>query len=248
METYYGHVNTIGDALRLIEAVRFGLLPLIQRRLNGNERACIRSGSVFIFDASKSGVQRWTDGFRWSASRLHGHFLTYHQKDSPADWQDPSSRLIKRALSVVTADKRRFGLISYYSEADTDAGLLLAPTRDAKLRNVEIPSNYYFRRVTQLTPNVDSNFLLTPLTEHDAPAPDSPRRFYSHSPPSSATGNAPCPRPRSTCPTLPSISAQLDSLPSAFNLFPPMSFNSHPSPHAMASEDLRQLQAINSFF
>lgn len=221
METYYGHINTVGDALKLIEAVRFGLLPLIQRRLNANERSCIRSGSVFIFDASKSGVQRWTDGFRWSASRLHGHFLTYHQKEAAGDFH-PLRKLIKRALSVVTADNRRFGLISYYTDYDVECGVLRPPSADPRLANIEIPNDYFFRRVTQLTPT-EQSFLLTPLT-------DQPSKPRSNSPPSSS-----------------SLHSYNPSLPH-FPLFPPMALSDDPCPRPFPTEDQRQLNAINAFF
>ncbi|KAI0218447.1 Gluconate transport-inducing protein, partial [Massospora cicadina] len=183
METYYGHVSTVGDALKLIEAVRFGVLPLIQRRLNANERSCIRSGSVFVFDSSKSGVQRWTDGFRWSASRLHGHFLIYHQKEGEY-CRYSGGQLIKRALSVVTADNRRFGLISYYTQCDVECGLLKPPSFDPTLSNIEISNDYCFRRVPQLTTH--------PIPSHSPPSsrPNNQIKF-----PPMALNRNPIPRP-----------------------------------------------------
>lgn len=55
------------DALILFEAVRLGVLPLITRRLNGNERVQLRSGNIFVWEESESkgGLSRWTDGRRW---------------------------------------------------------------------------------------------------------------------------------------------------------------------------------------
>ena len=47
---FFGYVETTGDALRLIQAARCGLIPRVTRRLNELERrAMIRSGAVFIF-------------------------------------------------------------------------------------------------------------------------------------------------------------------------------------------------------
>lgn len=75
-EPFYGFVETTGDALRLIEAARRGLIPRITRRLNDLERrAMIRSGSVFVFSNEESGIKRWTEGLTWSASRIVGNFL-----------------------------------------------------------------------------------------------------------------------------------------------------------------------------
>ena len=55
------------DALILFEAVRLNILPLITRRLNGNERAQLKSGNIFVWEESESkgGLSRWTDGRRW---------------------------------------------------------------------------------------------------------------------------------------------------------------------------------------
>lgn len=55
------------DALMLFEAVRLNVLPLITRRLNGNERAQLKSGNIFVWEESESkgGLSRWTDGRRW---------------------------------------------------------------------------------------------------------------------------------------------------------------------------------------
>ena len=81
IEPFYGHVETTGDALRLIQAARQGIIPRITRRLNDLERrAMIRSGSVFVFSSEESGIKRWTEGLSWSASRIVGNFLVSHHK------------------------------------------------------------------------------------------------------------------------------------------------------------------------
>ncbi|KEY68029.1 hypothetical protein S7711_08387 [Stachybotrys chartarum IBT 7711] len=81
METYYGCVRTPGDAIKLFEACRLGLLPRVQRRLSEKERQSIRSGSVFVWDEREAGMRRWTDGKSWSASRVSGSFLTYREME-----------------------------------------------------------------------------------------------------------------------------------------------------------------------
>ncbi|KAK1831246.1 Gti1/Pac2 family-domain-containing protein [Podospora conica] len=81
METYYGRVQTPGDAIKLFEACRIGMLPRVQRRLSEKERQGIRSGSVFVWDEKEAGMRRWTDGKSWSASRVSGSFLTYREME-----------------------------------------------------------------------------------------------------------------------------------------------------------------------
>ncbi|KAI9293857.1 hypothetical protein K502DRAFT_275667, partial [Neoconidiobolus thromboides FSU 785] len=139
MESYFGYIKNISDALKLIEATRLGLIPLIQRRLTSEERLSIRSGSIFVFNASNPGLKRWTDGMRWSASRFNGHFLTYTQKNA----KYINNELIKKAITIVTRDDKRFGLISYYTNADIDNNNLKNPSKDTYLNNIILPKNYY---------------------------------------------------------------------------------------------------------
>jgi Gti1/Pac2 family len=73
---FHGLVETTGDALRLIQAARQGIIPRITRRLNEDERGrVVCSGAVFIFSVQESGIRRWTEGLSWSASRIAGNFL-----------------------------------------------------------------------------------------------------------------------------------------------------------------------------
>ena len=50
MDTYYGHIRSPADAIKLFEACRLGLFPRVQRRLSEKERQSIKSGSVFVWD------------------------------------------------------------------------------------------------------------------------------------------------------------------------------------------------------
>ena len=73
---FQGYVETTGDALRLIQAARSGMIPRITRRLNELERrSMIRSGAIFVFSVEESGIKRWTEGLQWSPSRIAGNFL-----------------------------------------------------------------------------------------------------------------------------------------------------------------------------
>ncbi|KAI5122552.1 hypothetical protein M0805_005279 [Coniferiporia weirii] len=99
VEPFYGFVETTGDALRLIQAARQGIIPRITRRLNDLERrAMIRSGSIFIFSDDESGIKRWTEGLSWSASRIVGNFLVYREVTDRANARSPpeSRRASKR--------------------------------------------------------------------------------------------------------------------------------------------------------
>ncbi|KAK5282203.1 Global transcription regulator sge1 [Exophiala xenobiotica] len=82
--TFQGHVATTQDALVLFEACLQGYVSHVLRRPSDRERSSlIRSGSVFVYEGNASGIKRWTDGVRWSPSRVLGNFLVYRELDQP---------------------------------------------------------------------------------------------------------------------------------------------------------------------
>ncbi|KAJ7644694.1 Gti1/Pac2 family-domain-containing protein [Roridomyces roridus] len=78
------HIRDVADAHKVLEAVRLNILPLIRRRLLAHERAQLRSGNVFVWeespDSDEGGLVRWTEGRRWSQSRMRGDCLFYEEK------------------------------------------------------------------------------------------------------------------------------------------------------------------------
>ncbi|KAI9011698.1 gluconate transport inducer 1/Pac2, partial [Hyaloraphidium curvatum] len=77
------HVATPLDALVLIQACRMGIGKSIEKRLTPEQRkGAVASGTVFVFEEGGSGIKRWTDGRRWTPSRVNGLFLVYREVDS----------------------------------------------------------------------------------------------------------------------------------------------------------------------
>ncbi|KAF9219874.1 hypothetical protein BS17DRAFT_370819 [Gyrodon lividus] len=76
------HVRDAKDAHVILEAVRLNMLPLIRRRLTASEREQLVSGNVFVWEEAENdgGLLRWTDGRRWSQSRMRGDYLFYEEK------------------------------------------------------------------------------------------------------------------------------------------------------------------------
>ncbi|ORX88450.1 hypothetical protein K493DRAFT_385184 [Basidiobolus meristosporus CBS 931.73] len=172
METYYGYVDSVQDALLVLEACRLGLLHRVQRRLSEKERQRIRSGSIFVWEEEESGMRRWTDGRTWSPSRVHGSFLTYRElegkrkaakiSDTPSptlpsqdsdgearaqnngdDFNYKDDGMIKQSLSVTTCNGRKLHLISYFNKAHATMGNLKLPSLDPFLSHVVIPKGLY---------------------------------------------------------------------------------------------------------
>lgn len=81
-------IRSTRDANQIFYAVARNLLPMTVRRLDAEERRAISSGNVYVWEergasseATGLGIERWTDGMRWSPSRVRDEFLFYHQKE-----------------------------------------------------------------------------------------------------------------------------------------------------------------------
>jgi hypothetical protein len=70
-------IRSTQDAHKIFFAVQHGILPLITRRLDADERLALRSGCVYAWEERGShaeitglGIERFTEGRRWSPSRV----------------------------------------------------------------------------------------------------------------------------------------------------------------------------------
>jgi hypothetical protein len=142
--TFTGHIATLHDAHLLIECCLRGLIESFPRRLSEFEQGeLVRNGSVFVYEEDSSGIKRWTDGKRWSASRKAGYFLVYQEKEKKPRMskrsKDPNERplarsmigsedgneiILKKCLAVTLGrpllTALRFHLISYYTIEGVD--------------------------------------------------------------------------------------------------------------------------------
>ncbi|KAL3954440.1 hypothetical protein ACCO45_010003 [Purpureocillium lilacinum] len=81
---WQGYIASTLDALLLFECALSGRISQVSRRPNDRERQdLIKSGSIFIYQESATGIKRWTDGKSWSPSRILGNFLIYREMDKP---------------------------------------------------------------------------------------------------------------------------------------------------------------------
>ncbi|KAI0702538.1 Gti1/Pac2 family-domain-containing protein [Earliella scabrosa] len=103
------HLRDARDAHVVFEAVRLGVLPLITRRLTANEREQLTSGNVFVWEEAEhkqvGGLERWTDGRRWSQSRMRGDYLFYEEKieTTPEEKEAKAARRARRTLDPFAA-------------------------------------------------------------------------------------------------------------------------------------------------
>lgn len=80
------HIRSADDAHKVFYAVQLGLLPKIEKRLDAHERQALRPGDVYVWekkgptgDAFSVGMERFTEGKSWTASRVREDFLMYFE-------------------------------------------------------------------------------------------------------------------------------------------------------------------------
>ncbi|KAJ9060757.1 Gluconate transport-inducing protein [Entomophthora muscae] len=126
-ETYFGYIESVSDAERVIAAVKAGQLRQTFVRLSQRDQGLIRSGTVIVWEEGLSGIQRWTDGRTWSASRFQDEFLIYQELPPKPGSSKPrpfDGGLRKRAISIQDRQGKRYHLTNYYYPKDAEACLL----------------------------------------------------------------------------------------------------------------------------
>lgn len=95
--TYTGFVRSSRDVCLLLEVTLSGRLPHVPRRPHERERAeIVKSGNIFIYEETASGVRRWTDGVNWSPSRILGNFLIYRETEPGFPGEGGKKTALKR--------------------------------------------------------------------------------------------------------------------------------------------------------
>ncbi|KAA1471805.1 hypothetical protein DENSPDRAFT_136684 [Dentipellis sp. KUC8613] len=96
-------VRTTRDADIIFHAVDQGLLPMVSRRLDSEERMALCPGCVYVWEERSStisesieqGIERFTEGRSWGPSRARDDFLFYHEKGDA-----PKSLMVERTRAI----------------------------------------------------------------------------------------------------------------------------------------------------
>ncbi|KAF8635234.1 hypothetical protein AX17_004007 [Amanita inopinata Kibby_2008] len=201
-------IRSPADARIIFHAVRIGVLPMVTRRLDTEERSLISPGSVYVWEErgphaelTGVGIERWTDGIRWGPSRVREGFLFYHEKQTPQhmysdptyDMAGPSSlsndvsrnSLIKQTYTVyveTSKGQRKWHLIAYFTEESIER--LKCIDDIPHLTSLQVPhGKYKSARSAKGRPdhifNPESD---VPEFTHLEYVPYTPRSVSSHSP------------------------------------------------------------------
>ncbi|KAF9527328.1 Gti1/Pac2 family-domain-containing protein [Crepidotus variabilis] len=157
-------IRSTADAHKIFSAIQQGLLQMVTRRLDADERLALRSGCIYAWEergphteTTGLGIERFTEGRRWSPSRVRDEFLFYYEKYSPPpDLNNPGNKssepkpprdwdpLVKQTYSVwVDTEKgrRKWHLTAYFTQATIDQ---LGTIDDiARVRGVAVPDGMF---------------------------------------------------------------------------------------------------------
>jgi Gti1/Pac2 family transcription factor len=95
-------IRSTADVHKIFYSVYLGLLPMITRRLDAKEREALSSGYCYAWEdrgphaITGIGIERFTEGRHWSASRVRDVRLPHHSHLSIS----PSDPLLTLALGI----------------------------------------------------------------------------------------------------------------------------------------------------
>ncbi|KIM45334.1 hypothetical protein M413DRAFT_442010 [Hebeloma cylindrosporum] len=159
-------VRTPADAHVIFHAVHQGILRMVARRLDTEERRAISPGCVYVWEERGAsaetngvlGIERWTDSMKWGGSRVKDEFLFYYEeRKSHADLEFMTSgsesssrhavyrpRLTKQTYSVYVntpKGRRKWHLIAYVVPETVER---LATINDhPELASLHVPRGMY---------------------------------------------------------------------------------------------------------
>lgn len=151
-------LRNVDDANRVFHGVFLRVLPLFSRRLTVEERRAIHTGCVFVWEernptmeATGEGIERWTDGRRWSCSRVKNDFLFYQEKlpdinDEALSAAMQPNRLVKQTYSVYVdtpEGRRKWHLVAYYTPETRDTLLTVDDIPELAALRYHVPPGAY---------------------------------------------------------------------------------------------------------
>lgn len=269
MESYSGVVCTKTDALYLIQAARKKLVPLVTQRFSNYERQLyIKPGMVFVWNENDSNIRRWTDGRKWSASRVSGAFLSYREM-KPAESaggtchivDEKDHGLLKQSFSYCVGSEK-YHIVSYMT---SELGVAISANADKNASTYQRPSldrRFKDLQIEELLEGQSEDESSTTIDVGNTNGPSAKKRKLSgclecegaasqqsagEQHPGSSTGTSSAPSPSSTSPrspllmTPPSPVSPLPASPLLYTARPAV-----PNPHPVVLPPLRSILTTNT--
>ncbi|KAF4621484.1 hypothetical protein D9613_000318 [Agrocybe pediades] len=161
-------IRSTADAHKIFAAIQQGILHMVTRRLDADERLALRSGCVYAWEErgphselTGLGIERFTEGRRWSPSRVRDEFLFYYEKFPAAETnrntnstgahdetENPPPRgwdpLVKQTYSVwvqTERGRRKWHLTAYFTQSTIDH--LGCIDDDPRIKDIIVPPGVF---------------------------------------------------------------------------------------------------------
>ncbi|KAJ7757763.1 hypothetical protein DFH07DRAFT_742037 [Mycena maculata] len=176
-------IRSVEDAHRIFYAVRKGVLRMVTRRLDADERNALKTGYVYVWEERSPnseitepglGIERFTEGRRWCPSRVRDEFLFYCEKS----WSSPSlvrrfsyalhsassreppglEQLVKQTYSAwvdTGKGKRKWHLTAYFTQSTVDG--LGTVDNIPNVRKLDVPAGMFTSTRVGKRKNIDSD-------------------------------------------------------------------------------------------
>ncbi|KAJ6594461.1 hypothetical protein B0H19DRAFT_1095594 [Mycena capillaripes] len=203
-------IRSVDDAHKIFYAIRRGVLRMVTRRLDSDERAALRTGCVYAWEERSPnteitgiGIERFTEGRRWSASRVRDEFLFYYEKwvpdpnhgSQPVGWE----QLVKQTYSVwVDTEKgrRKWHLTAYFTQSTVDQLGTVDDIED--VRQLQVPTGMFTSTRIGKRKNTDSeaapqSTIARVYAAFPSPLPPLAPRPRKSDPSTSTVGRSPSP-------------------------------------------------------
>ncbi|KIY70646.1 hypothetical protein CYLTODRAFT_419600 [Cylindrobasidium torrendii FP15055 ss-10] len=126
-------IRSLQDVHKIFAAVQRGWLRMITKRLDADERMALCSGNIYVWEergqnseVTGLGMERFTEGRRWSPSRVRDEFLFYREmhtdnNSQPARGWEPLIKQTYSALVQTERGTRKWHLTAYFTESTLDS-------------------------------------------------------------------------------------------------------------------------------
>ncbi|KAG9001924.1 hypothetical protein FRB93_011896 [Tulasnella sp. JGI-2019a] len=102
---YHGYLKTLLDAFLVVEgAISRRIGRVTHKPTPFEKREMVKSGSIVIWNDSEVDMQRWTDGLKWSQSRIDGSYNIYRE----AITEDPRDKYGSRQCIPMSREAMQY--------------------------------------------------------------------------------------------------------------------------------------------
>ncbi|KAG6866396.1 hypothetical protein C0991_004681 [Blastosporella zonata] len=212
-------IRSSNDVHRIFYAVRIGLLKMLERRLDNEEREALGSGCIYVWevrgsrqsnDVTGEGMDRFTEGKQWGPSRVRDvSRLNNGSKSHTSSQTHPWDYLVKQTYSAwvdIPTGRRKWQLTAYFTDNTVDT--LRTIDDFPSLRDVQAPFGMFQSTKTRTSKSKrkESQEHLEGSQLSSSVTPNVPSLSFSPEPltmAQSSLGEAQLPAPRRLIPVLP---------------------------------------------